>query len=119
MDGWKSIACTVVVLELLVRIENINSDGNSTRELDSNIEKISSKTGHTKKALARWTVKDFHWKRVQSNLIYGLRTTYVNTNDEVISNSMKIAVHYFKGWFLIDLVAAVPFDLLVQNQGTD
>lgn len=29
---------------------------------------------------------------------------------------MKIAVHYFKGWFLIDLVAAVPFDLLVQNQ---
>ena len=43
-------------------------------------------------------------------------TTYVNTNDEVISNSMKIAVHYFKGWFLIDLVAAVPFDLLVQNQ---
>ena len=54
MDGLKSIACTVqVVLELLVRIENINSDGNSTRELDSNIEKISSKTGHTKKALAR------------------------------------------------------------------
>ena len=40
----------------------------------------------------------------------------MNTNDEVISNSMKIAVHYFKGWFLIDLVAAVPFDLLVQNQ---
>lgn len=25
-------------------------------------------------------------------------------------------MHYFKGWFLIDLVAAVPFDLLVQNQ---
>ena len=43
----------------------------------------------------------------------------MNTNDEVISNSMKIAVHYFKGWFLIDLVAAVPFDLLVQNQGFD
>jgi hypothetical protein len=40
----------------------------------------------------------------------------VNKNDEVISNSGKIAVHYFKGWFLIDLVAAVPFDLLVQNQ---
>ena len=40
----------------------------------------------------------------------------MNSNDEVISNSAKIAVHYFKGWFLIDLVAAVPFDLLVQNQ---
>jgi hypothetical protein len=51
-----------------------------------------------------------------STLIVFYRTTYVNQNDEVISNSRKIAIHYFKGWFLIDLVAAVPFDLLVQNQ---
>ena len=38
---------------------------------------------------------------------------YVNKNDEVVSNPCKIAIHYFKGWFLIDLVAAVPFDLMV------
>ncbi|CBY32969.1 unnamed protein product [Oikopleura dioica] len=50
------------------------------------------------------------------DIAINFRTTYVNQNDEVISNSWKIAIHYFKGWFLIDLVAAVPFDLLVQNQ---
>ena len=25
----------------------------------------------------------------------------------------RIAIHYFKGWFLIDLLAAVPFDILI------
>ena len=62
-----------------------------------------------------------HSSRVQNpwlvlSFTTSFRTTYVNSNDEVISNSWKIAIHYFKGWFLIDLVAAVPFDLLVQNQ---
>lgn len=32
---------------------------------------------------------------------------------KVVSQSTRIAVHYFKGWFLIDLVAAIPFDLLI------
>lgn len=48
-----------------------------------------------------------------------LRTTYVNTNDEVVSHPMRIAVHYFKGWFLIDMVAAIPFDLLIYRSGEE
>ncbi|KAF3698887.1 Potassium voltage-gated channel subfamily H member 6 [Channa argus] len=47
------------------------------------------------------------------DIIINFRTTYVNSNDEVVSQSTRIAVHYFKGWFLIDLVAAIPFDLLI------
>ncbi|XP_003368323.1 Ion channel superfamily, partial [Trichinella spiralis] len=31
----------------------------------------------------------------------------------------KIAIHYFKGWFIIDVVAAVPFDLLLFNANSD
>jgi hypothetical protein len=31
----------------------------------------------------------------------------------VVSDPGKIAIHYFKGWFLIDAIAAVPFDLLL------
>lgn len=31
----------------------------------------------------------------------------------------KIAIHYLKGWFLIDLVAAIPFDLLLFGSQTD
>ena len=48
-----------------------------------------------------------------------VRTTYVNTNDEVVSHPMRIAVHYFKGWFLIDMVAAIPFDLLIYRSGEE
>uniref|UniRef100_A0A8C9PQB8 Potassium voltage-gated channel subfamily H member 6 n=1 Tax=Spermophilus dauricus TaxID=99837 RepID=A0A8C9PQB8_SPEDA len=53
------------------------------------------------------------------DIIINFRTTYVNTNDEVVSHPRRIAIHYFKGWFLIDMVAAIPFDLLIFRTGSD
>ncbi|TRY86460.1 hypothetical protein DNTS_025545 [Danionella cerebrum] len=53
------------------------------------------------------------------DIIINFRTTYVNANDEVVSHPLRIAVHYFKGWFLIDMVAAIPFDLLIYRSGED
>ncbi|KAM8946626.1 voltage-gated inwardly rectifying potassium channel KCNH6 isoform 3-T3 [Pelodytes ibericus] len=53
------------------------------------------------------------------DIVINFRTTYVNTNDEVVSHPGKIAIHYFKGWFLIDMVAAIPFDLLIYRTGSD
>uniref|UniRef100_A0A3B3ZPE7 Ion transport domain-containing protein n=1 Tax=Periophthalmus magnuspinnatus TaxID=409849 RepID=A0A3B3ZPE7_9GOBI len=47
------------------------------------------------------------------DILINFRTTYVNCNEEVVSHPAKIAIHYFKGWFLIDMVAAIPFDLLI------
>uniref|UniRef100_F6RGB5 Potassium voltage-gated channel subfamily H member 6 n=1 Tax=Callithrix jacchus TaxID=9483 RepID=F6RGB5_CALJA len=53
------------------------------------------------------------------DIIINFRTTYVNNNDEVVSHPRRIVVHYFKGWFLIDMVAAIPFDLLIFRTGSD
>jgi hypothetical protein len=53
------------------------------------------------------------------DILINFRTTYVNKNDEVVSQPGRIAVHYFKGWFLIDMVAAIPFDLLLFGSETD
>lgn len=54
------------------------------------------------------------------DILINFRTTYVNKQDEVVSHPAKIAIHYFKGWFLIDLVAAIPFDVLIdENAQTD
>ncbi|CAL8147877.1 unnamed protein product [Orchesella dallaii] len=53
------------------------------------------------------------------DILINFRTTYVNANDEVVSNPGRIAVHYFRGWFIIDLVAAIPFDLLLYLFGTN
>ncbi|KAJ8251042.1 hypothetical protein GJAV_G00216600 [Gymnothorax javanicus] len=53
------------------------------------------------------------------DILINFRTTYVNSNDEVVSHPARIAQHYFKGWFLIDIVAAIPFDLLIFRSGSD
>ncbi|XP_015783297.1 potassium voltage-gated channel subfamily H member 2 isoform X2 [Tetranychus urticae] len=46
------------------------------------------------------------------DIVINFRTTYVNHSDEVVTNPGKIATHYLRGWFIIDLVAALPFDLI-------
>lgn len=71
------------------------------------------------------------------DILINFRTTYINQCDEVIivryltwfvncsrflivylsfcqvvTNPNKIATHYLRGWFIIDLVAALPFDLI-------
>uniref|UniRef100_A0A3B3ZSJ9 Cyclic nucleotide-binding domain-containing protein n=1 Tax=Periophthalmus magnuspinnatus TaxID=409849 RepID=A0A3B3ZSJ9_9GOBI len=53
------------------------------------------------------------------DILINFRTTYVNQNEEVVSHPARIAIHYFKGWFLIDMVAAIPFDLLIFGSGSD
>ncbi|XP_017766583.1 PREDICTED: potassium voltage-gated channel subfamily H member 8 [Eufriesea mexicana] len=46
------------------------------------------------------------------DIVLNFRTTYVSRKGEVVSNSKSIAVNYLKGWFMVDLVAALPFDFL-------
>lgn len=41
------------------------------------------------------------------DIVINFRTTCLQ-NGEVITDPQKIAVHYVKGWFLIDAVAALP-----------
>ena len=53
------------------------------------------------------------------DIFINFRTTFVDFNDEVVSHPCRIAVHYVKTWFLIDLVAAIPFELLIMITRTD
>ncbi|XP_068082449.1 potassium voltage-gated channel subfamily H member 8 [Anabrus simplex] len=46
------------------------------------------------------------------DIILNFRTTFVNRKGEVVSSSKSIALNYLKSWFLVDLLAALPFDLL-------
>lgn len=52
-----------------------------------------------------------------ADIIINFRTTFVH-DGEVVSNARKIAVNYVKGWFVIDAVAAIPFDLLLFGSGS-
>lgn len=53
------------------------------------------------------------------DILINFRTTFVTTQDEIVSHPGRIAVNYLSGWFLIDLVAAIPFDLLLVGSDTD
>ncbi|XP_057336280.1 potassium voltage-gated channel subfamily H member 8 isoform X3 [Microplitis mediator] len=46
------------------------------------------------------------------DIILNFRTTYISKKGKLVLNGRKIAINYMKGWFLIDLLAALPFDLL-------
>ena len=52
-----------------------------------------------------------------ADILINFRTTFLQ-NGEVITDPQKIAINYFKGWFFIDAVAAIPFDLLLFGTGT-
>ena len=52
-----------------------------------------------------------------ADILINFRTTFIH-NGEVITNPMKIASNYVQGWFLIDAVAAIPFDVLLRGTGT-
>ncbi|GFY77087.1 potassium voltage-gated channel subfamily H member 8 [Trichonephila inaurata madagascariensis] len=46
------------------------------------------------------------------DIILNFRTTYVNKKGEVVADPCSIARNYLRGWFIVDLLAALPFDLL-------
>lgn len=46
------------------------------------------------------------------DILLNFRTTYVSTSGQVIFDARQICIHYMTTWLIIDLVAALPFDLL-------
>lgn len=48
------------------------------------------------------------------DIFINFRTTFIKLNtDEVISNPKQIALHYLKSWFVVDFVAAIPFEFMI------
>lgn len=46
------------------------------------------------------------------DILLNFRTTYVSRKGEVVSDWRAISVNYLRGWFVVDLLAALPFDHL-------
>lgn len=47
-----------------------------------------------------------------SDIILNFRTTYVSQSGQVVYDTRSIYLHYSTTWFFVDLIAALPFDLL-------
>ncbi|XP_045178348.2 potassium voltage-gated channel subfamily H member 8-like [Mercenaria mercenaria] len=46
------------------------------------------------------------------DILFNFRTSFVNKSGQVVYEARLIALNYIKGWFLLDLLAAIPFDFL-------
>ncbi|KAM6945757.1 voltage-gated delayed rectifier potassium channel KCNH8-like [Aplochiton taeniatus] len=46
------------------------------------------------------------------DIVLNFRTTYVSTSGQVVYDSRSICLHYATSWLFVDLIAALPFDLL-------
>ncbi|XP_009325303.1 PREDICTED: potassium voltage-gated channel subfamily H member 4 [Pygoscelis adeliae] len=46
------------------------------------------------------------------DIILNFRTTYVSQSGQVVYDPRSICIHYVATWFFVDLIAALPFDLL-------
>ena len=51
------------------------------------------------------------------DILINFRTTYVEKGSEVVIRTpKKIAIHYLKTWFIVDFVAAIPFDYFIPDE---
>lgn len=47
-----------------------------------------------------------------TDIVLNFRTTYVSTSGQVVYDPRSICIHYATSWLFVDLIAALPFDLL-------
>ena len=67
---------------------------------------------------------DIEWE-IAENIVNGLFaldifvnffSAYFNIDDKLITEKKKIAFNYITSWFLLDSLAILPFDLMIQSQ---
>uniref|UniRef100_A0AAV2L7Z4 Voltage-gated delayed rectifier potassium channel KCNH4 n=1 Tax=Knipowitschia caucasica TaxID=637954 RepID=A0AAV2L7Z4_KNICA len=46
------------------------------------------------------------------DIVLNFRTTFVSTSGQVVYDPRSICIHYVTSWLFVDLIAALPFDLL-------
>ena len=50
------------------------------------------------------------------DIIINFRTTFMDSSSEaIVSEPKRIAINYLKTWFVVDFVAAIPFDFFIMG----
>ncbi|KAJ8971825.1 hypothetical protein NQ317_002942 [Molorchus minor] len=53
------------------------------------------------------------------DIIINFHTTYVNRKGEVVSEWKAISINYLRTWFVVDMLAALPFDFVYALSGPE
>ena len=52
------------------------------------------------------------------DLILTFFTTYTDSTNNEVTSHKKIAIRYLKGWFIIDLISCLPFDIMIPGHSS-
>ncbi len=65
---------------------------------------------HTKQLIVADTIVEIFFI---IDIVINFRTTYIDKKSgRIITQQKLIALHYLKGWFIVDFLAALPFEAL-------
>ena len=53
------------------------------------------------------------------DIVLNFRTTYVEEGETLVTCPWKLAAHYLKTYFTVDLVAAIPWELFVESSNDE
>lgn len=53
------------------------------------------------------------------DIVLNFATTFVSKSGQVVYHTRAIAINYLRGWFFLDLVAAIPFDVILAVHNRD
>ena len=49
------------------------------------------------------------------DILVNFRTAYINNKRHTIYDQKKVALHYFKGWFMLDFIGTFPFERIAKE----
>lgn len=52
------------------------------------------------------------------DIVFSFRTAIINDHGFIIADQKKVVRSYIKGWFFLDLLSALPLDLIFDSIGT-
>ena len=52
------------------------------------------------------------------DLIITFFTTYTDSDNQEVTSHKRIAIRYLKGWFIVDIISCLPFDVMISGQSS-
>ena len=53
------------------------------------------------------------------DIIFIFNEAYIDEDFQLVDQRKEIAAHYLKGWFALDSIAIIPFDIIMMGAGGD
>lgn len=54
-----------------------------------------------------------------TDILFNFRTTYIDNGGQIVYQSKRIVKNYVKSWLFIDVVSALPLELMIDDESSE